>query len=124
MQQLSACSKRASEIQRRRTIHSSRLIALCPAGPPKLMTPSLSPWLKASARMGAGGADSGDSAVIGKRRSDQRPARWKGWAGRRSPQAIASSPIAPASFRTPSSTWASDEVAYDRRSVERSGSAG
>ena len=41
MQKLSACRKRRSEIQRRRSTSSSCMIAICPAGPPKLIIPSL-----------------------------------------------------------------------------------
>src|SRR5690349_23148362 len=42
MQKLSACRKRPSEIQRRRSTSSWCMIAICPAGPPKLMKPSFS----------------------------------------------------------------------------------
>jgi hypothetical protein len=42
MQKLSAWRNRRSEIQLRRSTNSSCMIAICPAGPPKLMNPSFS----------------------------------------------------------------------------------
>ena len=40
MQKLSPCRKRRSEIHRRRSTSSSCMIAICPAGPPKLIIPN------------------------------------------------------------------------------------
>src|SRR4029079_2391888 len=54
MQKLRACRKRRSEIQRRRSTSSSCMIAICPAGPPKLMQPSFSQKRKASGSEGRG----------------------------------------------------------------------
>src|SRR6478736_473107 len=54
MQKLSACRNRRSEIQRRRSTSSSCMIAICPAGPPKLMQPSFSQKRKASDSEGRG----------------------------------------------------------------------
>jgi hypothetical protein len=52
MQKLSACRNRFSEIQRRRSTSSSCMIAICPAGPPKLMHPSLNQKRNASRSVG------------------------------------------------------------------------
>src|SRR5437764_8037811 len=52
MQKLSACRNRRSEIHRRRSTSWSCMIAICPAGPPKLMQPSLSQNQKASSSLG------------------------------------------------------------------------
>ena len=52
MQKLSGCRKRPSEIQRRRSTSSSCMIAICPAGPPKLIIPSLSQKRRACASLG------------------------------------------------------------------------
>src|SRR6186713_2513338 len=59
MQKLSACRKRRSEIQRRRSTSSWCITAICPAGPPKLMKPSFSQYSKASRNKTAAGAASG-----------------------------------------------------------------
>src|SRR5258708_20776357 len=48
MQKLSACRKRFSEIQRRRSTSSWCMIAIWPVGPPKLMKPSFSQKRSAS----------------------------------------------------------------------------
>ena len=52
MQKLSACKKRASEIHRRFSTSSACMMAICPAGPPKLIKPSLSQKRNASANVG------------------------------------------------------------------------
>ena len=52
MQKLSACRKRRSEIQRRRSTSSSCMIAIWPAGPPKLIQPSFSQNQNASRSVG------------------------------------------------------------------------
>ena len=52
MQKLSACKKRRSEIQRRRSTSSSCMIAIWPAGPPKLIQPSFSQNQNASRSVG------------------------------------------------------------------------
>ena len=52
MQKLSACRNRRSPIQRRRSTSSSCMIAICPAGPPKLMKPSFSQNQNASRSVG------------------------------------------------------------------------
>src|SRR5690242_15721052 len=54
MQKLRACRKRRSEIQRRRSTSSSCMIAIWPAGPPKLMQPSFNQKRKASDSEGRG----------------------------------------------------------------------
>src|SRR3990167_10193970 len=51
MQQLRAGRKRFSEIQRRRSTSSWCMIEICPAGPPKLMKPSLSQNRKAWSKL-------------------------------------------------------------------------
>src|SRR5881394_1952179 len=51
MQKLSACRKRLSEIQRRRSTSSWCMIAICPVGPPKLMKPSFSQKRNACAKL-------------------------------------------------------------------------
>src|SRR5688500_13106914 len=48
MQKFKACKNRSLPIQRRRSTSSSCMIAICPAGPPKLMNPSFVQILKAS----------------------------------------------------------------------------
>ena len=52
MQKFSACKNRSSLTQRRFSTSSVCMIAICPAGPPKLMTPSLNQNRAASARVG------------------------------------------------------------------------
>ena len=56
MQKLSACRNRRSVIQRRRSTSSSCMIAIWPAGPPKLMHPSLSQNRSASRSLGVSAA--------------------------------------------------------------------
>src|SRR6476660_7179771 len=67
MQKLRACRNRRSEIQRRRSTSSSCMIAICPAGPPKLMQPSFSQKRKASDSEGRG------LAVIARDDRERRP---------------------------------------------------
>jgi hypothetical protein len=52
MQKLSAWRNLRSEIQARRSTSSSRMIAIWPAGPPKLMNPSFSQKRKARPSVG------------------------------------------------------------------------
>src|SRR5690349_9183494 len=65
MQKLSACRKRGSLIQRRRSTSSACMIAICPAGPPKLMKPSLSQKRKASAKLAKAGAATASPILSG-----------------------------------------------------------
>src|SRR5204862_6796545 len=52
MQKLSACRKRLSSIHFFSSTTTRCMIAICPAGPPKLMKPSLSQKRNASAKLG------------------------------------------------------------------------
>jgi hypothetical protein len=64
---LSACRKRRSLIQRRRSTSSVCMSAICPAGPPKLMKPSLSQKRSAWPRLtacGAGRVELGRGAAL------------------------------------------------------------
>ena len=64
MQKLSACRNRRSPIHLRRSTSSSCMIAIWPAGPPKLIIPSFSQNRNASASLGMCGADSGAPATV------------------------------------------------------------
>ncbi|MET3474196.1 hypothetical protein ABIC38_000446 [Variovorax sp. 1126] len=67
MQKFRACRKRFSLIQRRRSTSSACMIAICPAGPPKLMKPSLSQKRNASEKeIGSGRAEGAREEVSGK----------------------------------------------------------
>src|SRR5678815_5585522 len=72
MQKLSACRKRFSEIQRRRSTSSWCISAICPAGPPKLRKPSFSHQTRASPKLGTAGRGvsliAGMLAVAGRRK--------------------------------------------------------
>ena len=59
MQSFSVCRKRCSLIQRRRSTSSVCMMAICPAGPPKLLKPSFNQKQKVSAKLTAAGADAG-----------------------------------------------------------------
>jgi hypothetical protein len=59
MQKLRAWRKRRSEIQRRLSTSSSCMIAICPAGPPKLIIPSFSQNRNACLSVGSAIAASG-----------------------------------------------------------------
>src|SRR5665647_785606 len=55
MQKLSACRKRFSDTQRRFSTSSRCMMAICPAGPPKLMKPNCSQKRNASLKEMVGG---------------------------------------------------------------------
>src|SRR6185295_19338935 len=56
MQKLSACRKRGSSIQRFSSTSMRCIIAICPAGPPKLMQPIFSQTRNASPKLGEASA--------------------------------------------------------------------